>query len=120
MIRVGVVGALGKMGKEVVKAIINAQDTELVMAVDIMGEGTDAGIAACNRQTEIMIETDILKAIEIKKPDIIIDFTQPNGIFEHVTTYIKNKVKSVIGTTGLKEDQIAELKKLSKELERYL
>ena len=115
MIKVGVVGALGKMGREVVKAIINADDTELVMAVDIAGEGTDAGIAACNKTTGITVETDIKKAIETKRPDIIIDFTQPNGIFEHVSTYIKNKVKSVIGTTGLKEEQIAELKKLSKE-----
>jgi 4-hydroxy-tetrahydrodipicolinate reductase len=115
MIKVGVVGALGKMGREVVKAVINADDTELVMAVDIAGEGTDAGIAACNKTTGITVETDIKKAIETKRPDIIIDFTQPNGIFEHVSTYIKNKVKSVIGTTGLKEEQIAELKKLSKE-----
>ena len=37
MIRVGVVGALGKMGREVVNAVINAEDTELVMAVDIAG-----------------------------------------------------------------------------------
>ncbi len=115
MIRVGVVGALGKMGREVVKAVINADDTELVMAVDIAGEGTDAGMAACNKSAGVSIETDIQKAIEAKKPDIIIDFTQPNGIFEHVSTYIKNKVKSVIGTTGLKEEQIEQLKKLSKE-----
>ena len=53
--------------------------------------------------------------MKTKKPDVVIDFTQPNGIFEHVSTYIKNRVKSVIGTTGLKEEQIAELKKLSKE-----
>lgn len=115
MIRVGVVGAMGKMGKEVVKAIINADDTELVMAVDIAGEGTDAGIAACNKTTGIKIETDIQKALETKKPDVVIDFTQPNSIFEHVSTYIKNKVKSVIGTTGLKEEQIEILKTLSKE-----
>lgn len=115
MIRTGVVGALGKMGKEVVKAILNAEDTELVMAVDIFGAGTDAGTAAAGKACGVLIESDIEKAIADKKPDVIIDFTQPNGIFEHVCTYIKNNVKSVIGTTGLKDEQIAELRKMSEE-----
>lgn len=115
MIRVGVVGALGKMGKEVVKAVINAEDTELVMAVDVIGEGTDAGIAATGKETNIKIKTDIEKAIISKKPDVIVDFTQPNGIYEHVNTYMKHHVKSVIGTTGLKDEQISKLKELSKE-----
>lgn len=115
MIKVGVVGALGKMGKEVVKAIINAEDTELVMAVDIMGEGTDAGIAATNKECGIKIETNLEKAIETKKPDVIVDFTQPAGIYNHVCTYMKHKVKSVIGTTGLKDEQITTLKEMSKE-----
>ena len=115
MIKIGVVGALGKMGREVVTAVINDNDTELVMAVDINGVGTDAGVAANGKEAGVCIETDIEKALTSKKPDIVIDFTQPNGIFEHVSTYIKHKVKSVIGTTGLKEEQIEELKKLSKE-----
>ena len=115
MIRVGVVGALGKMGKEVVKAVLTAEDTELVMAVDIMGEGTDAGIAAIGKEANIKIESDLEKAIETKKPDVIVDFTQPNGIYNHVCTYMKHNVKSVIGTTGLKDEQISTLKELSKE-----
>ena len=115
MIKVGVVGALGKMGKEVVNAILNDKDTELVMAVDINGAGTDAGFAATSKNCGVLIETDIETAIQNKKPDIIIDFTQPNGIYEHVCTYIKNKVKSVIGTTGLKDDQLKSIEKLSKE-----
>ncbi|MBQ4122425.1 4-hydroxy-tetrahydrodipicolinate reductase [bacterium] len=110
MIKIGVVGALGKMGKEVVNAVLNAEDMELVSAIDVVGEGTDVGAG-------ILVETDIEKALKNKKPDVIIDFTQPNGIFEHVNLYIKNKVKSVIGTTGLKEEQIEILKQLSKENE---
>ena len=115
MIKIGVIGALGKMGKEVVKAVLNAEDTELVMAVDIMGEGTDAGIAACGIESKILIETDLEKAITNKKPDVVIDFTQPNGIYNHVCTYMKHKIKSVIGTTGLKDEQITYLRELSKE-----
>lgn len=115
MIKVGVVGALGKMGKEVVKAVINTDDTELVMAVDIVGEGTDVGIAATGQACNVNIETDLEQAITTKKPDVIVDFTQPSGIYSHVCTYMKHKVKSVIGTTGLKDEQILSLESMSKE-----
>ena len=108
MIKVGVVGALGKMGKEVVKAVLEAEDTTLVMAVDVVGEGTVIA-------NDVKIESDLKQAIQTKKPDVIIDFTQPATIFEHVSLYMNEKVKSVIGTTGLSETQINELKELSKE-----
>ena len=115
MIKVGVVGALGKMGKEVIKAVLNAEDMNLVCAIDIIGEGQDAGLNAAGKECGVLIETNIEKAIQDKKPDVIIDFTQPNGIYDHVCLYIKNEIKSVIGTTGLKENEITILKKLSEE-----
>ena len=115
MIRIGVIGALGKMGKEVVKAVLNADDMELTAAVDIQGEGTDIGLAAAGRECNIKVETDLNKVVQNKKADIFIDFTQPKTIFEHVNLYISNNVKSVIGTTGLKDDEIEKLKALSKD-----
>ncbi len=114
MIKVGVVGALGKMGREVIKAVINAEDMQLVMAVDIVGIGQDAGLSACSVKTDVLIENDIQNALTSKRPDVVIDFTQPQGIFEHVSLYLKNKIKSVIGTTGLSDKNIADLKELSK------
>ena len=108
MIKVGVIGALGKMGKEVVKAVLNANDTVLVMAVDIVGEGTEI-------TENIKIETNLKEALQTKKPDVVIDFTQPSGIYEHVCLYMNEKIKSVIGTTGLSEEQINKLRELSKE-----
>ncbi len=115
MIKIGVIGALGKMGREVVKAVLNADDTQLVMAVDILGEGTDIGTKTVGKECNVFIETNLENALKTKKPDIVIDFTQPSTIYEHTLTYIKNHVKSVIGTTGLKDKEIEEIKKLSKE-----
>ncbi len=115
MIKVGVTGALGKMGKEVIKAVYNANDTELVMAVDIFEEGSDIGSVVLGKETGVKIETDLIKAIQTKKPDVIIDFTQPKTIYEHVTDYINNNVKSVIGTTGLTSEQINKIKEMSEK-----
>ncbi len=114
MIKVGVIGALGKMGKEVVKAVINEKDMQLVLAVDIFEEGKDIGEIISGKKSGVTICTNLNNAIETSKPDVVVDFTQPKDIYEHVREYMNLKVKSVIGTTGLKDEQIAEIKKLSK------
>ena len=115
MIKVGVSGALGKMGKEVVKAVFNADDMELVCAIDVQNAGSDIGEIVLNKTIDIKIQSDIKTAIDTTKPDIIVDFTNPAIIFENAKTYLNNGVVPVIGTTGLKDDQLAELKKLSEE-----
>ena len=115
MIKVGVVGALGKMGKEVVKAVCNAEDMQLVCAIDVVGTGTDIGSVACAKEIGVLVESDLKNALQTKKPDVVIDFTQPSTIYEHVCLFMQEKVKSVIGTTGLSEEQIANLKQMSND-----
>ena len=111
MIKIGVVGALGKMGKEIVKAVLNAEDTELVMAVDIFEQGNDIGEIVIGKTVGVNIQSDIEEAIKTQKPDVVIDFTQPKTIYENICKYMNQKVKSVIGTTGLSDEQIKNIEK---------
>ncbi|DAA95892.1 TPA: 4-hydroxy-tetrahydrodipicolinate reductase [Candidatus Gastranaerophilales bacterium HUM_9] len=97
MIKVAVCGANGKMGKEVVNAVNNAEDMELVAKIDIF-EGEF---------------TTIEEAHNSKKIDVLIDFTQPNSIYNNAKYCLSNKINIVIGTTGLKDEQIEELKQMS-------
>lgn len=99
MIKVGVCGALGKMGQEVVQAVTDCPETELVAKIDIASPEMYHTIEAAHRVEDI---------------DVIIDFTQPKSIFENAKYCLNNGIKIVIGTTGLSDEQIAELKKLSK------
>lgn len=108
LIKVGVTGALGRMGQEVVKAVVKDDETALVCAVDKLETGK-------NVFENINIESDIVKSIEVNKPDVIVDFTEPSVVFKNAKLYLKNKVKPVIGTTGLTDEQIEELRKLSTE-----
>lgn len=108
MIKIAVVGAMGKMGSEVVKMVTNSSDFELVCAIDKNNIGV-------NLIEDITIEGDIELAITKSKPDVVVDFTQPDIIFENVKKYIKLNIKSVIGTTGLNDSQISEIEKLSNE-----
>lgn len=108
MIRVGVVGAMGKMGQEVVKAVCEYNELDLVCAVDI--NNIDGMVCP---KSEIRIIGDLKSAIQMHKPDVMIDFTQPKFVFENAKTCLQNGVRPVIGTTGLTDEQIAELKNLA-------
>lgn len=100
MIKVAVCGALGKMGKEVVQAVTECPETELTAQIDIAGENMYHTIEEASKAASI---------------DIVIDFTQPKSIFENAKYCLNNGIKIVIGTTGLKDEEIEYLKKLSKE-----
>jgi 4-hydroxy-tetrahydrodipicolinate reductase len=108
IIKVAVVGALGKMGKEVIKAVGECPECELVCTVDISGIGTQIS-------GDVHIEGDISLAFKKSAPDVVVDFTEPKSIFEHIKLYLDLGVKSVIGTTGLSSEQVSELEALSRE-----
>ena len=108
MIKLGVVGANGKMGCEVINLAINDKDFELVCAVDKFGAG--------KKLTEtVIVEENLEESLVKRKPDVVVDFTQPSVIYENIKTYIKLGIKSVIGTTGLSKTQVEEIEKMSNE-----
>ena len=100
LIRVAVCGSCGKMGQEVVKAVVMDKELELVAKIDLicMGEGTYDSIEKAMRATQI---------------DILVDFTQPDVIFENAKFCLNNGIRHVIGTTGLSDEQVEELRNMS-------
>ncbi|MCM1265134.1 MAG: 4-hydroxy-tetrahydrodipicolinate reductase [Candidatus Gastranaerophilales bacterium] len=97
MIKVAVCGANGRMGKEVVNAVTEAEDMEVTAKIDIFNGEYDS-IKAAHEKAEI---------------DLLVDFTQPTSIYENAKYCLTNQINIVIGTTGLTDEQIAELKELS-------
>ena len=98
MIKVAVCGALGKMGSEVCRAVEAQEGMELVAKIDVASSGTYHTIEEANRVHDI---------------DVLVDFTQPQVIFENAKFCLNNGIKTVIGTTGLKDDEIENLRELS-------
>jgi len=98
-IKIAVCGSNGKMGKEVVQAVLADTELELTAQIDL------------NNAEFKTIE----QAKNIKDIDVLIDFTQPKSIFENAKYCLNNGIKPVIGTTGLSDNQIEELKNLSNE-----
>lgn len=104
-IKVGVSGACGKMGQAVINAVMQENDLELVAAIDVMNIGEQTG--------DVTIEGSLESALKNKQIDVIVDFTNPDLVYDHTKLILENGVRPVIGTTGLSEAQLNELKKLS-------
>jgi len=91
MIKVGVLGARGRMGSEVVKAITEASDLELVAALDL---------------------GDSLDALVSNGAQVVVDFTTPDSVMANLEFLIGKNIHAVIGTTGFDDVRIAKIKSL--------
>ncbi len=111
-ILVGVCGAAGKMGREVVKTILAQEDMTLVMAVDTEKHaGEDAALSAgLADPCGVQIEKDLAKAMKAKKPQVVVDFTAPASVLDNALTVLKNGGRCVIGTTGLSPQGIEHIR----------
>lgn len=107
-------GACGRMGRAVLKAVAEAKDLELVGAVDITG-GADAGELAGVGANGVKVETDLKAALTRLQPEVMIDFTRPDVVYGNVITALQAKVSPVVGTTGLSDEQKADIRKMAEE-----
>jgi 4-hydroxy-tetrahydrodipicolinate reductase len=79
------------MGAEVVKAVTDAADLELVAALDL---------------------GDSLETLKSAGAQVVIDFTTPDSVMANLEFLISNGINAVVGTTGFDADRIAKLEKL--------
>ena len=86
MTRVVVLGARGRVGSEVVKAVEAAPDLELAGAYD-------AG-----------------DSIELDGADVAVDFTHPDAVMDNLRACVDAGVHAVVGTTGFTEERLAQLR----------
>ena len=96
-------GALGKMGEEVIKAVEKNKDFKIICGFDIKEENKD-----------FPIYSDIKKIKE--NPDVIIDFSKPEGSLEILKYAKENKIPIVIATTGFSKEEEKQIKVYSKEI----
>jgi 4-hydroxy-tetrahydrodipicolinate reductase len=106
-INVSISGALGKMGKIILKKIYKDKNLRLVSATDLKYESK-------NNINRIKIQKNSLNAF--KKTDIIIDFSRPSGSIEILNYAKKLKKKVIIGTTGFNKKQENLIKNYSKTI----
>lgn len=114
MIRVLVNGAAGKMGRAMLSCLLKEEDMQLVAAVDKSHVGEDAALVAGCAPVGVMITDDLAKALEEAKPDVMLEFTIPAFVRSNLEIALAHKVPSVVGTTGLTDEDIRALEEQSK------
>ena len=103
-IRIAIVGAPGRMGRNLIQAVQQAEGVALGAALARSGSsllGADAGELAGIGKTDINVTDDLLKVVN--DFDVLIDFTRPEGTLEYLAFCRKHKKAMVIGTTGFNE-----------------
>ncbi|MFY9887929.1 MAG: 4-hydroxy-tetrahydrodipicolinate reductase [Streptosporangiaceae bacterium] len=86
MIKVGVLGAKGRMGSQVCSTVEAAGDLQLAAQVDI-GDSLDPLAGA----------------------DVVVDFTHPGAVMDNLRWCIGHGLATVVGTSGFGDDRLAEV-----------
>lgn len=94
MVRVGVVGADGRMGSTVRAAVEAAPGLELVASVDL---------------------DDPLDDLKSAEAEVAVDFTNPDSVGPNVTWVLEHGIHAVVGTTGWHDDDLSRWRRLAEE-----
>lgn len=84
-IRVGVLGARGKVGAEVCTAVEAADDLELVASVD---------------------QDDPIDALVDGGAQVVVDFTHPDVVMDNLEFCVDHGIHAVVGTTGFDQNRL--------------
>ena len=89
--KVGVIGARGRMGSEVARAVTEAPDLELVAEVDL-GDSLDALVSS--------------------GAEVVVEFSTPTTVMDNVRFCVEHGLSVVVGTTGFDDERLAALRTL--------
>ncbi|RVW03897.1 4-hydroxy-tetrahydrodipicolinate reductase [Rhodococcus xishaensis] len=87
-IRVGVLGAKGKVGRAMCEAVEKADDLELVVGVD---------------------QDDRIEDFVDERTQVVIDFTHPDVVMDNLHFLISHGIHAVVGTTGFDDARLAQV-----------
>ncbi len=89
-VRVGVLGARGRVGSEVCRALQAGTETELVATVDV---------------------GDDLSLLESGATQVAVDFTRPDVVMDNLKYCVAHGIHAVVGTTGFDEERLATVRR---------
>lgn len=107
-IRVGVIGALGKMGQQVCATIDADADLMLAAAIERTHSGESVGANIGRPEIQVTLSDKIDSLIEANL-GVIVDFTHPDAVRADIDWAVQHGVHIVVGTTGLTDQDLEEI-----------
>jgi 4-hydroxy-tetrahydrodipicolinate reductase len=103
-LKVGVLGAAGRMGQSVCSAVMQAESLELVAAVDLASDESEEMLEGIPITQEI---SDFFKA----EVDVVVDFTIAEASKNNLPLLAEEGVDAVVGTSGLSDQDVLKIEK---------
>lgn len=112
MTRIAVLGAGGRMGRAIIADILAAPDLHLAGAVERPGHPA-CGVEVAENAAMVVCAN---AAPVAHKSDVLIDFSTPDALDEHLRAALDANVALVVGTTGLEARHHAALDKAARSI----
>ncbi len=109
-IRIALVGAAGRMGREVLKSLTPSSGFEIVCAVDRTCVGQNAQELAGPDAPDLVVEEKLGIALDRQPVDVLVDLSHHSAAAAHAMSSIKRGVSPVIGCTGLADTDMKEIR----------
>jgi len=111
-IKVVIHGASGKMGQEVINALCQEPETQVVGAVEL--QASQDYLTLPNGSGTVPFSSNLGDILTSCQPDVLVDFTIAKATMPATRIAAEKGVNLVIGTTGLTADDLVEMERLSK------
>lgn len=108
--KVAVVGASGRMGREVLRALTPAYGFEVVAAVDRTEIGVHLQELAGPTAPDLVIEEKLGNALDRSGAEVLVDFSHARAAASHATSALSRKIPVVIGCTGLTDGDMSTIR----------
>jgi 4-hydroxy-tetrahydrodipicolinate reductase len=108
-LRVVIVGAAGRMGKEALRALNDSPEMEIVGAVVRSQAGVNAREIAGTSAVDLLLEADLGSVLERTKPDVVVDLSHSSVAVTNARLATSVGASLVVGCTGLGEAEIREI-----------
>lgn len=108
--KIAVLGASGRMGQMLIRAVDEAEKATLFAVSERLGHdwiGLDLGQAMGGTARNVIVQDDPLEVFA--KAEAVIDFTSPDASAEHAALAAQARCVHVIGTTGFDETHLAKI-----------
>lgn len=114
VVRIGIVGAGGRMGAEACRAVAATDDLELVAAVDPGATGrTLAEVAHLDGPPGAVVVADHLDALTDASVEVAVEFTGPASVGDNLLWLLEHDIHAVVGATGISDGQLERARELA-------
>lgn len=114
MIRVGVLGCAGRMGRLVCQAVADDPELALVAGINPSFGGEHLGRMIGHPDVDVRI-SDELDTLLQAETEVAVDFTRPDVVMENIRWAIEHAMHIVVGTTGIREKELETIQRLLDE-----